>query len=456
MKNHVAISELVDFTEKNRNKPTFVSDNNEKENKLNSFEFIKKMWCAAIAQNLGVSLWREPNTDNLQLVIDLSQKTRLVEADLEDLPAGFLMHKFEKQFDNTNNIENSLIKNNQKSNSKSYFLEAHLYFDSSNDFIVETIPSKNKEEFEKLNQTKKQFFETLKQLQNPKNGQNCKTPYFYPQTIPTATTKKTHKKAVDKAIKAMQNGEFEKVVISRNKFIDLDKNGENNFDALEAYNKLEQTYKSAFVSLVSIPTVGTWMCATPELLVSQDKNGIFRTMALAGTQSGKEVKELKNALWRQKEIEEQALVRRYIINCFKKIRLREYEEIGPKTVRAANLLHLRTEFLVDTKQERFPQLATVMLELLHPTSAVCGMPKEITTQFILDNEGYDREFYAGYLGGINFKNGSSLYVQLRCMQLLENQAILYAGGGITADSDTEKEWQETEMKCQTIESVVFA
>lgn len=442
MKNYLALSELIDFTEKNT--VVFLNDNKENkgEAKLKPFQFIKKMWCAAIAQNLGVSLWREPNTDNLQLVIDLSQKTRLVEADLEDLGAGFLMHKFEKEFDNE-------IKSN---NSKAYFLEAHLYFDSSNDFIVENIPTKNKAKFEELNQTKKQFFQKLKELQSETD---CKTPYYYPQNIPTATTQETHKKAVDKAIKSMQNEEFQKVVISRNKFIDLDKNGKNTFDALEAYHKLEQKYKTAFVSLVSIPLVGTWMCATPELLVSQDKNDIFRTMALAGTQSGKEVKELKNALWRQKEIEEQALVSRYIINCFKKIRLREYEEIGPKTVRAANLLHLRTEFLVDTKQERFPQLATVMLELLHPTSAVCGMPKKITTKFILENEGYDRGFYAGYLGGINFKNGSSLYVQLRCMQLLENQAILYAGGGITADSDTETEWLETEMKCQTIESVVF-
>ncbi len=433
MKNYLAISELVDIT---KNELFF------DKNKLNTYEFIKKMWCAAIAQNLGISLWREPNTENLQLVIDLSQKTSLVEADLEELGAGFLMHKFEKEFSKQTN----------KSNSKAYFLEAHLYFDATNDFIVENIPTKDRKKYQELNKTKEAFFDKLKGLQNTKE---CKTPYFYPQNIPRATGRKTHKKAVDKAIKAMQNEEFQKVVISRNKFIDLEKDGKNDFDTLNAYHKLEQKYKAAFVSLVSIPRVGTWMCATPELLVSQDKNGIFRTMALAGTQSGKEVKQLKNALWRQKEIEEQALVSRYIINCFKKIRLREYEEIGPKTVRAANLLHLRTEFVVDTVKERFPQLATVMLELLHPTSAVCGMPKEITTQFILENEGYDRGFYAGYLGGINFKNGSSLYVQLRCMQLLENQAILYAGGGITADSDTETEWQETEMKCQTIESVLF-
>ncbi|WP_291727601.1 chorismate-binding protein [Bernardetia sp.] len=427
MKNYLAISELLEIEK---------SDVHFDKNQLHPFGFIKKMWCAAIAQNLGVALWREPNTDNLQLVIDLSQKTKLVEADLEELGTGFLMHKFEKHFEANSN------------KSKAYFLEAHLYFDSSSDFIVENVSSKNKKQFEKLIKTKNQFFQKLKQIQQEKE---CKTPYFYPQNIPIATTRATHHKAVEKAIKAMQNEEFQKVVISRNKFIDLN----DDFDALEAYQKLEKRYKMAFVSLVSIPRVGTWMCATPELLVSQNKDGIFRTMALAGTQSGKEVTELKNALWRQKEIEEQALVSRYIINCFKKIRLREYEEIGPKTVRAGNILHLRTEFLVDTVKERFPQLATVMLELLHPTSAVCGMPKDITTQFILENEGYDRGFYAGYLGGVNFKNGSSLYVQLRCMQLLEKQAILYAGGGITADSDTEREWQETEMKCQTIESVVF-
>ena len=441
MKNQLAISELLNFKGKSE------SIDLQNASKFNTFDLIRKMWCAAIAQNLGVSLWREPNTNSLQLVIDLSQKTKLVEADLEDLPAGFLMHKFEKEFNGDNT---------EKNNSKAYFLEAHIHFDSSTDFIIENVSTKgitqDEVKFEELNETKKQFFKKLKELQNQ---ENYKTPYFYPSSIPAATIKETHKKAVDKAIKAMQNEEFQKVVISRNKFVDLNKNGENAFDALTAYHKLEQTYKTAFVSLVSIPLVGTWMCATPELLVSQDKNGIFKTMALAGTQLGKEVKELKDALWKQKEIEEQALVSRYIINCFKKIRLREYEEIGPKTVRAANLLHLKTEFLVDTVKERFPQLATVMLELLHPTSAVCGMPKKITTQFILENEGYDRGFYAGYLGGINFKNGSSLYVQLRCMQLLEKQAILYAGGGITVDSNTEREWKETEMKCQTIESVVF-
>ncbi|WP_332912325.1 chorismate-binding protein [Algoriphagus boritolerans] len=107
----------------------------------------------------------------------------------------------------------------------------------------------------------------------------------------------------------------------------------------------------------------------------------FHTMALAGTQPASGENPLKSAAWTQKEIEEQALVCRYIVDCFKKIRLREYEEHGPKTIMAGNLLHLRTDFKVDMKATGFPQLGSVMLDLLHPTSAVCGMPRKEAHDF---------------------------------------------------------------------------
>jgi isochorismate synthase len=143
----------------------------------------------------------------------------------------------------------------------------------------------------------------------------------------------------------------------------------------------------------------------------------------------------------------------------KKIRVREFEEEGPKTVIAGNLMHLRTDIIIDTVEINFPQLATIMLDLLHPTSAVCGMPKVPATQFILANEGYDREFYSGFLGPINMQsnnNGqeSHIFVNLRTMKIQNEVATLYAGCGITADSTPEKEWYETEMKTQTLERVL--
>lgn len=163
---------------------------------------------------------------------------------------------------------------------------------------------------------------------------------------------------------------------------------------------------------------------------------------------------LKTVAWTQKEIEEQALVERYIISCFKKIRLREYDEHGPKTVVAGNLLHLRSDFTVDMKATNFPQLGSVMLQLLHPTSAVCGMPLEPALGFLKKNEDHDREFYAGFLGPVNFNNRVSLFVNLRCMQLRDDKALLYAGAGVTIDSVPEHEWEETEMKLNTLLNII--
>jgi isochorismate synthase len=209
------------------------------------------------------------------------------------------------------------------------------------------------------------------------------------------------------------------------------------------------------VSFVSSPIIGTWIGATPEVLVSVEDNRIFRTVALAGTKAFTEGTNLKQVAWTQKEIEEQALVSRYIISCFKKIRLREFEEHGPKTIVAGNLMHLKTDFTVDMKATNFPQLGSVMLKLLHPTSAVCGMPLETALDFLKEHEGYNREFYSGYFGPVNVQNNITLFVNLRCMQLFGNQALIYAGAGVTIDSVPSTEWEETEMKMNTLLNVIL-
>ena len=98
----------------------------------------------------------------------------------------------------------------------------------------------------------------------------------------------------------------------------------------------------------------------------------------------------------------------------------------------------------------FPQLGQQMLELLHPTSAVCGMPKEPSKQFIMENEGFDRGYFSGFLGPVHVGKETNIFVNLRCMKLLPQQAILYAGAGIIANSIPEKEWNETEIKMQTL------
>jgi len=95
-----------------------------------------------------------------------------------------------------------------------------------------------------------------------------------------------------------------------------------------------------------------------------------------------------------------------------------------------------------------------MLKLLHPTSAVCGMPHGPAMDFLQKNEGYDREFYSGFLGPVNFDEESKLFVNLRCIQLFEKSARIYAGAGVTADSDPTKEAEEVEMKIQTLNQII--
>lgn len=250
---------------------------------------------------------------------------------------------------------------------------------------------------------------------------------------------------VQSSIGEIQQGTFDKVVLSKFKEEKI-----CNEEIPYLFKQLFSDYPAAFCYLAYIPTSGIWIGATPETLLSYDNTSkIFKTVALAGTQSAKGI-ELKEAVWRQKEIEEQALVSRYIMNCFKKIRLREFSEKGPKTIKAGSLLHLCTEYIVYNNITRREDLPQTMLELLHPTSAVCGMPLEASKAFINDKENYDREFYTGFLGPVNMNSGTHLYVNLRCGKIYGGKIRLYAGAGITEDSDPSKEWIETEMKCQTI------
>jgi isochorismate synthase len=252
-------------------------------------------------------------------------------------------------------------------------------------------------------------------------------------------------------IEEISKGTFEKVVPSRTKHITLSED----FDVVSSFEKLCQRYPDALVSFVHIPAIGSWLGATPEMLVSVEDKKIFRTVALAATQPYLDGVNLKSVAWTQKDIEEQALVERYIISCFKKIRLREYDEQGPRTSVAGNLMHLKSDFSVNMISANFPQLGSVMLDLLHPTSAVCGMPLDVSLDFINRTEGYDRSFYSGYLGPVNIDNNINIFVNLRCMQLFSNKAILYAGAGVTIDSVPEQELEETEIKFKTLLNVIL-
>jgi isochorismate synthase len=219
---------------------------------------------------------------------------------------------------------------------------------------------------------------------------------------------------------------------------------------------LNKKQPDAFISLISIPDLGTWIGASPELLMEIDSNKQFHTVSLAGTQAYPIDSPLSEAVWKQKEIEEQAMVSRFIVAQFKSIRLREFQETGPRTIRAGSLIHLKSEYHVDMKAVPYPRLGDIMLQLLHPTSAICGMPRQVAQDFISAHEDLQRGLYGGFLGPVNIHGESQLYVNLRCMQLAHSQVTYYSGAGITHDSVAENEWLETELKNQTLQEIVNA
>jgi isochorismate synthase len=380
---------------------------------------LRSLFDYARGNNSGLAVWRLPNAVQNQAILSYSVEPFQLDVPFEELPFGFVFHPFSKK------KQGAFLKADRVFR----FVEGKLKM--SDDPVGE----------ESLNWFREHLANRSFKIKKP----------TIPSSLPASKSKNEFEELVRKCLQSIHHGEFEKVVPSRCKMVSLPEN----FDIASAFRNLCNAYPNALISYTYTPEHGGWLGATPEVLVSIEEKSIFRTVALAGTQPYRTGTNLRNVAWTQKEIEEQALVSRYIINCFKKIRLREFDEHGPKTVVAGNLMHLKTDLTVDMNATHFPQLGSVMLRLLHPTSAVCGMPMEQAEQFLLQHEGYDRSFYSGFLGPINDQENSHLFVNLRCMQVLGNQAVCYAGAGVTIDSIPEKEWEETEIKMNTLLEVII-
>lgn len=202
---------------------------------------------------------------------------------------------------------------------------------------------------------------------------------------------------------------------------------------------------NSFVYLFSSRQSGMWLGATPEILI-EGSNLQMHTVALAGTASCSGSRLPSNDDWDSKNRNEQKIVTDYLlaqIQAFGTVT----SIVGPNTVRAAHLAHIKTDIFFDINKKDLPQL----IAALHPTPAVCGMPKYEASQFIITNESANREYYTGFLGWYAPQADTRLFVNLRCMKWVDNQNVkIMAGGGILPESELESEWNETENKMQTL------
>lgn len=260
-------------------------------------------------------------------------------------------------------------------------------------------------------------------------------PYYRASEKHQELSQQGYQEKVEKARQAILDKELQKVVLSR---VEERQRPE---DPVATFERMVQIYPAAAVYLFSHPQAGTWLGASPEKLLSWHDD-LIETVALAGTlpaHSGES--------FGPKEEEEQQLVTDYL---FEKLSGEEYVseiKLRDRIIdRAGDLLHLKTE--ISAKLNGGWSLKH-LLKTLHPTPAVLGLPPGKAGAIIKDLEQYDRQYYTGYFG-LDSPARGDFFVNLRCMQWTEDKALLYAGGGVVADSDPIKEWEETAAKLQTM------
>lgn len=245
-------------------------------------------------------------------------------------------------------------------------------------------------------------------------------------------------------LEALREGSFHKLVLSRKQTVEIPPG----FSPWRAFREACRRYPRMMVYLCYTPQAGVWMGSSPEILLSGSLTR-WHTVALAGTLPLED-----GALpgsWDCKNSLEQQFVSDYLKSSLQSMGQIDIER-GPYAVQAGELAHLKTDFFFS-----LPSSASLgeVLQLLHPTPAVCGLPKEEARQFILAHEKHARRYYSGIIGWISPTASTELYVNLRCLEMTSpHHAQLYAGGGILPPSDFRSEWKETEEKMQTMKNVL--
>ncbi len=379
------------------------------------------LYQTAVEQRLPVAVWRLPNSRQVQAVVDVSGQVRQVKLDLETLPPAFVFSRFHQP------------------EQTSYVIPARVYWNGTRCF------TQNGREDGRFLQAQRDFLRYLEARLRSDNHTCARRAGWFGQEQSSDiehADRERYQSWVNDAVATISEGLLRKVVLARTVRLEL----RSGFSPVALFQHLCGQFRNAFVSLVAIPGVGTWIGATPELLFSLCGPQL-EVVSLAGTQPARRG---VRPVWGEKEREEQAFVSDYIRGTFLRHGITEFEVVGPDTLRIGKLLHLQTKFRYTVDESTGLRVVTRLLHALHPTPAVGGVPKTEALAYIRRVETFDREFYAGFLGPVNFNHATHLFVNLRCLQLQKDAAVLYAGAGITKDSVAEQEWQETELKLNAL------
>lgn len=265
-----------------------------------------------------------------------------------------------------------------------------------------------------------------------------------PESSVSTNSRETYIQQAKELLRNLRETPLEKAILSR---VDVHLKPPG-FSAVQCFDQLCADYPNAVVHVFITKGNTCWLGATPEPLLTAG-NGELHTTSLAGTLPAEKGQDSLN--WSVKERTEQRMVTTFIQQTLQQQSgVYDIQSGDPKPSQAGAVVHLRTDFRALTRPEfRWMEL----VQQLHPTPAIAGIPRNLALKTIEQTETHRRLYYGGFFGSVS-ENSCELFLNLRCMQITNNVLMLFVGGGYTAQSNPEKEWRETELKARTLLSVI--
>jgi menaquinone-specific isochorismate synthase len=248
---------------------------------------------------------------------------------------------------------------------------------------------------------------------------------------------------VARAVEKIKGDQLEKVVLARFATATT----ESLIHVRNLLQQLASEYPSTWV-YSNTGLVG----ATPELLVRLSKS-LVTSRILAGTirKTGDDERDLALAgsLARSsKDLEEHEYAVRSVADALAPLCSSTNVPESPFVLHLSNVMHLATDVTGVLSDNSSPADIFDLVSRLHPSAAVCGTPTEVAQRTIDEIEGISRGRYAGPIGWIDANGDGELGIALRCGQISSDAKSIriYAGCGIVAGSDPEREFAESQAK----------
>ncbi len=251
---------------------------------------------------------------------------------------------------------------------------------------------------------------------------------------------------VESVIDRIQRGNLQKAVLAQSLTTQL----QTDIHLPAVLSRLGESYPNCHRFLFEPATGGSFFGATPERLVRLH-GGTVDTEALAGSIGRGETRAEDD--WLEQELrdsEKNNHEHEFVVEAIRQQleHVTEHVETGDRTVRKlSNVQHLQTPIQATLDE---PRHVLELVERLHPTPAVGGLPVTEATRTIRELEQFDRGWYASPVGWIDEDGDGTFVVGIRSAVADGSAATLFAGAGIVSDSNPDEEWDELQLKFRPI------